>query len=81
MKEIKNILTRGINNILQLERERIRNNFVEFASRVSSIKELENLSIKEGKCFLCGGVVKLISHSPESWSIECFRCGYLFDED
>jgi len=81
MKEIKNILTRGINNILQLERERIRNNFVEFASRVSSIKELENLSIKEGKCFLCGGVVKLISHNPESWSIECFQCGYLFDED
>ena len=81
MKEIKNLIIREINNILQLEREKIKNNFVEFASKVSSIRELENLSIKEGKCFLCGGVVKLIPHSPESWSVECLQCGYLFDED
>ena len=36
----------------------------------------------KGKCFFCGGDVKVCSYSTAPfWTIECYECGFVYDED
>ena len=42
----------------------------------------DGLDRHNGDCLWCGGLIRTYSgNNEDSWSTECTRCGWLYDED